>query len=113
MKIREHLERDVTILALEGRITVPDGNIQLKDAIGHALEQGRRKIILNLSGVAYVDSAGIGVLVFAYKQAREQGGTIVLLDPGPSMIALLRNQELDTLFRTFHEENDAIAFLQE
>jgi len=104
---------DVTILDLDGRISLTD---QLWSASGTALGQvirelvkkGERKILLNLKGVTYIDSSGIGELTGALTAVQRQGGDLKLVNPSPRVIDLLRITRLDTLFDVRDDENSAI-----
>src|SRR2546428_14195907 len=66
LNIRERQAGDVTILDMGGKITIGEGSVALRTAIRRLLEEGRKKILLNLAGVGYIDSSGIGELVSSY-----------------------------------------------
>ena len=60
LNIRERQAGDVTILDLEGKITIGEGNVALRSAVRRLVQEGKKKVLLNLSGVSYMDSSGIG-----------------------------------------------------
>ena len=70
MQIEERSEGDIVILDLKGKITLGDGDERVKERVNSLVNQGRRKIALNLADVSYIDSAGLGELVRAYIIAR-------------------------------------------
>jgi anti-sigma B factor antagonist len=79
---------DVTILDLTGRLSLgealafgPGSGVVLGDTIRELAKKGQKKILLNLAGVTYVDSSGVGQLVGALTTARNQGGDLKLLNP--------------------------------
>jgi len=104
---------DVTILDLDGRISLTDAlwsatGTVLGQVIRELLKNGERKILLNLVGVNYIDSSGIGELTGALASVQRQGGQLKLLDPTPKVTDLLRITHLDTLFDIWDDENLAI-----
>ena len=66
LNIKERQAGDVTILDMDGKITIGEGSVALRTAIRRLLEEGKKKILLNLAGVGYIDSSGIGELVSSY-----------------------------------------------
>ncbi len=82
MHVEVRQTKDVVILDLKGRLTAGLGDQILRDAIDELLAEGRRQILLNLSEVAFVDSAGVGELVAGLKTARRFGAELKLLNVG-------------------------------
>src|SRR5207247_811079 len=66
LNIRERQAGDVTVLDMDGRITIGEGSVALRSAVRRLLEEGKKKLLLNLAGVGYIDSSGIGELVSSY-----------------------------------------------
>ncbi len=99
----------VSVLDLSGKITIGEGDALLREQVHHLLEGGRSKILLNLEGVSYMDSAGIGELVACYKRAREKGGTVKLLRPSGKVQDLLVLTKLEEVFENFADEKAALA----
>jgi anti-sigma B factor antagonist len=108
MQIEERTVGDVVILDLKGRITLGDGDELLKDKVNSLVNQGHRKIILNLAEVPYVDSAGLGEIVRTYTTVSRQGGSLKLLNLTKRITDLLSITKLLTVFETFESENDAV-----
>lgn len=81
MKITTRKSGDVTILDLEGKLTIGVGDYPLRDAVRTALSDGVRKILLHLEKVTMVDSTGVGELVSSYTSASHRGSKVKLLKP--------------------------------
>jgi anti-sigma B factor antagonist len=108
MQISERVVGDVTILDLNGKITLGEGDELLKDKINSLLNQGQRKLILNLEGVPYIDSAGLGEIVRTYTTVSRQGGKLKLLNLTKRIQDLLSITKLLTVFETFESEEQAV-----
>jgi anti-sigma B factor antagonist len=109
LNLKERQEGDVTILDLSGKITIGEGSVQLREAVRGLLDGGRKKILLNLGDVAYVDSSGIGELVSSYTTTNNQGGQLKLLNLTKKIQDLLMIAKLLTVFETFDNEQAALA----
>jgi len=108
MQIDERAVGDVVILDLKGRVTLGEGDELLKDKVNSLLNQGKKKLVLNLADVPYVDSAGLGALVRTYTTVSRQGGGMKLLNLTKRITDLLSITKLLTVFETFDSESDAI-----
>jgi anti-sigma B factor antagonist len=108
MQITERAVTDVMILDLKGKITLGEGDELLKDKVNSLVNQGQRKIVLNLAGVPYLDSAGLGEVVRAYTTVSRQGGSLKLLNLTKRITDLLSITELLTVFDTFDSEDEAV-----
>ena len=100
--------QDVVILDMKGRLTAGLGDQILREAIDELLAEGRRQILLNLSDVAFVDSAGIGELVAGLKTARRFGADLKLLNVGERVYSTLDMARLLPTFETYHDEAEAV-----
>ena len=109
MQIEERSAGDVTILDLKGKMTLGEGDEILKDKINSLVLQGKKKLVLNLADVPYIDSAGLGELVQAYATTKNRGGALKLLSVTKRLKDLLVVTKLLTVFDTFDAESDAIA----
>lgn len=109
LTINERQNGDVTILDLSGKITIGEGSVQLREAVRKLLEEGKKKILLNLGNVTYVDSSGIGELVSSYTTTSNHGGQLKLLNLTKKIRDLLMITKLLTVFETFDDEASAIA----
>ena len=108
MQIEERVVGEVTILDLKGKITLGEGDEALKDKINSLVLQNRRRILLNLADVPYIDSAGLGEIVRTYTTVSRQGGSLKLLNLTKRITDLLSITKLLTVFETFDSENDAV-----
>jgi len=106
---------DVTILDLKGRLSLgealafgPGSDLVLTEAIRELSEKAHKKVILNLAGVKYVDSSGVGQLVGALTTARSRGVALKLVNPVKQVSDLLRMTKLYTVFDIKDDEAAAI-----
>ena len=109
LNIRERQAGDVTVLDMDGRITIGEGSVALRSAIRRLLEEGKKKILLNLAGVGYIDSSGIGELVSSYTAINKDGGQLKLLSLTQKLRDLLTITKLLTVFDTYEEESEALS----
>jgi anti-sigma B factor antagonist len=112
MQIEERIVGDVTILDLKGKMTLGEGDELLKDKINSLIHQGQKRLLLNLEGVPYIDSAGLGEIVRTYTTVSRQGGNLKLVNLTKRITDLLSITKLLTVFETFDNEKDAIASFQ-
>src|SRR5205085_11833599 len=108
MQITERSVGDVMVLEIKGKITLGEGDEQLKDKVNSLVNQGQRKMVLNLSEVPYLDSAGLGEVVRAYTTVSRQGGSLKLLNLTKRITDLLSISKLLTVFETFYSVNEAV-----
>ena len=108
MQIEERAVGDVLILDVKGRITLGEGDELLQDKVNSLLNQGQKKIVLNLAAVPYIDSAGLGEIVRTYTTVSRQGGNLKLLNLTKRITDLLAITKLLTVFETYESENDAV-----
>ncbi len=99
----------VTVLDLNGQISLGEGSVQLRDAIGSLIGKGTKNILLNLGEVDYIDSSGLGELVSALTTVRNQHGQFKLLNPTKRIHDLLQVTKLDTVLDIKDDEARAIA----
>src|SRR5499427_7440075 len=109
LNLKERQEGDVTILDLSGKITIGEGSVQLREAVRRLLDDGRKKILLNLGDVAYVDSSGIGELVSSYTTTNHNGGQLKLLNQTKKIHDLLTITKLLTVFESYDDESAAVS----
>jgi anti-sigma B factor antagonist len=110
MEVQERTAGDVTIVTVTGEIAAGKGSdVRLKDRVTRLLHEGHRKLLLDLGGVTYVDSAGLGQLVQLHATSTRQGATLKLLHVGKRLHDLLVITRLLTVFDTFDSEAEAVA----
>jgi anti-sigma B factor antagonist len=108
MRIDERRVGDVTILQLTGRLELEEGDLLLRDYVNRLVDEGRVKILLDMTQVVRIDSAGIGMLVSKYLTARRRGGTIKLLHLTNRTGHLMDITKLSTVFEIFEDEARAL-----
>ncbi len=108
MQIHEREINDVTVLDIHGKLTLGEGDELLRDKINSLVHQGRKKIVLNLAEVPYIDSAGLGEIVRTYTTVSRQGGSLKLLNLTKRIQDLLSITKLLTVFETFESEQEAV-----
>jgi anti-sigma B factor antagonist len=108
MQIEERIVDGVTVLDLKGKITLGEGDEALKDKINSLLMQEKKRILLNLADVPYIDSAGLGEIVRTYTTVSRQGGQLKLVNLTKRITDLLMITKLLTVFETFESESDAL-----
>jgi anti-sigma B factor antagonist len=89
-------------------MTLGEGDELLKDKINSLLAAGKKKLLLNLEAVPYIDSAGLGEVVRTYTTVSRQGGSLKLLNLTKRIEDLLSITKLLTVFDTFDSEAEAI-----
>jgi anti-sigma B factor antagonist len=103
---------DVTVIDMDGRITLGEGSALLRDLVRENLAKGRKKIILNLAEINYIDSSGLGELVSGYRFVKSEGGEIKLLHLNKKVTDLLQITKLYTVFDIHNQEAQALASFQ-
>ncbi|MFL6211436.1 MAG: STAS domain-containing protein [Pyrinomonadaceae bacterium] len=108
LNISERQAGDVTVLDLSGKITIGEGSVSLRSAIRRLIEEGKKKILLNLGQVSYVDSSGIGELVSSFTTINREGGQLKLLNLTQKIQDLLAITKLLTVFDVYDDEATAL-----
>lgn len=109
MKINKREEEGVIILGLEGKLTIGDGDVILRDELRDVLDDGAKKILLDLGGVKTMDSSGLGELVRCKASASNADATIKLLHVQDKVQQVLEMTRLIGVFEDYNDEIDAIA----
>lgn len=107
LKLTTRNQNGITIIQCNGRIVFGDESTQLRDQVKSALGQSK-KVILNLGGVSYIDSGGLGMLVALYTSARSGGGDIKLANLTQRVGDILQITKLSTVFEVYEGEQNAI-----
>jgi anti-sigma B factor antagonist len=108
LDIQQREREGIVVLELKGRITVGPEASTLRDKIAQLADQGKRNVVLELSGVDFIDSTGLGALVMFATGARKNGGNVKLVNLNRRNIELLVMTKLATVFEIFADEQDAI-----
>jgi anti-sigma B factor antagonist len=111
LKIETRQADGVTIVVCTGRIVFGEEATALRDNLKRILSS-TRQVVLNLSGVTYIDSGGLGTLVGVYSSARSAGADIKLTGLGQRLRDVLQITKLVTVFEVYDNEQQAIAAFQ-
>ena len=109
IKASTRQQQDVTIVDLSGQIKLGEGSSVLRETVKDLLGKGRKKILLNLAEINYIDSSGVGELVSAFTSVRNQGGELKLLHLTRKVHDILQITKLYTVFDVRDDEAGAIA----
>ena len=108
LDLKERQAGDVTILDLTGEVRIGDSSVALRESVRNLAGQGKKKLLLNLAGVKYIDSSGIGELIANYTTVSRQGGQLKLLNLTDRVQNLLVITKLLTVFDSYDNEADAL-----
>lgn len=108
MKHQERRVEDVCIVELKGKLTLGGGDVQLRQLTQDLLERGEKKILFDLGGVKYMDSAGTGELVSAYTSCNNRGASLKLLNLSSKVRDLLMFTQLISVFEDYSDTAEAV-----
>jgi anti-sigma B factor antagonist len=99
----------IGVVGLDGRVVLGDESNALREQVKKMLAAGKKKIVLNMDKVSYIDSAGLGALVAAHHSARTQGASLKLSNLGSKFQEILQVTKLLTVFEVYDSEAAAIS----
>jgi anti-anti-sigma factor len=109
MKLTHRNHQGVTIIYPEGKITLGDGDQELGEAVRTVLEQGGRKIIINLEKVSYLDSSGVGELVGCYTSIKNKAGELRICGMNSRIFNLITMTSLHSVFDVKDTEEESLT----
>ena len=109
MKMTDREVDGAFVLALDGRIVLGDESQALRVKLKSLIAEGKKKIVLNVDNIRYIDSAGLGILVAAHVSAKTQGASLKLSNVGSRFREVLQITKLLTVFDVYNTEAAAIA----
>lgn len=109
LDIQQREREGITVLELKGRITVGPEASALRDLCTRLAAEGKRNLVLEMGGVDFIDSTGLGALVMCATSLRKAGGAVKLVNVNRRNIELLVMTKLATVFEIFPDEQDAIS----
>ena len=112
LDVKERQAGDVTILDLSGSVRIGDGAVAMRNATRRLVDEGKTKILLNLGGVNYMDSSGVGELIANYTTVSRTGGQLKLLNLTDKIESLLVITKLLTVFDVYEGEAEALNSFQ-
>lgn len=95
------------VLTLRGKLTLGEGSRELRQTIERIVAEGGRHILLDMTGVTYVDSSGLGAMVSGYNSVKTQGGSVGLVNVPKRVQDLLGMSGLTAIFRVFASKEEA------
>lgn len=107
--INERRAGDVTVLDLKGRSRIGGSTVALHKTIRTLVQEGKMLVLLNLAGVTYVDSCGLGELIAGHITLRKQGGEIKLLNVSETVRELMTVTDLLDVFDIYETESEALV----
>ncbi len=109
MTISTRVDSGVVIMSLRGSITIGSGDVSLREAFLQVLEEGHKKVVMDVKGVAFIDSAGLGELIRCKATAAARGATVKLLHVQERVRKVLLLTQLIGVFETFDDEGQALS----
>jgi anti-sigma B factor antagonist len=108
MEIQRREREGITILDLKGRLAVGESCTMLREGVNEQVAQGHKQVILNLHGIDYIDSTGLGSMVICYTSLQKLGGGLKLVNLNRRNLELMLLTKLSTIFQIFAEEQEAV-----
>ena len=109
LDIQQREREGITVLELNGRITVGPEASALREQVAQLTAEGKKNVVLELSKTDFIDSTGLGALVMCATTLRKAGGNVKLVNLNRRNIELLVMTKLATVFEIFNDEQDAIS----
>jgi anti-sigma B factor antagonist len=102
----EKIEPDIAVVRGSGKLNMVAAP-QLRDTVRQSIDQGRARIVVDLSEIEFMDSSGLGALVGCLKSARQAGGDLRIAAPSPQVSMVLQLSNLDRVLARFDSAGDA------
>ena len=102
----------VSVVELDGRIVLGEESNSLREQIKSLIAEGKKKIVLNMANIKYIDSAGLGTLVAAHLSAKNQGASVRLCHLGEKFHEVLQLTKLLTIFDVYDTQAAAVSSFQ-
>lgn len=102
----------VSVVALHGRIVLGDESNALREKLKSLVAEGKKKIVLNMANIKYIDSSGLGMLVAAYVSEKNSGGSVCLCHLGQKFHEVLQITKLSTVFAVYDTEAASVSSFQ-
>jgi anti-sigma B factor antagonist len=99
----------VSVVVLDGRIVLGEESNALREKVKSLIADGKKKVVLNMANVTFIDSAGLGTLVAAHHSAKSQGAALKLAHLGSKFQEVLQITKLLTVFDVYNTEAEAVG----
>jgi anti-sigma B factor antagonist len=108
LHIKERRVDDVVVLDMDGNMRIGESGVVFHTTIRRLLEEGQRKILLNLAGISYIDSSGLGELIASHNVLKKNDGQVKLLHLTKRVRELMVITKLLTVFDVYESEAEAL-----
>jgi anti-sigma B factor antagonist len=109
LKIQLRESDDIVILDLHGKLMGGPDADTFRDTLRGLLEDGKKKVIVNLRGINWINSTGVGILITGYTTLRKHGGDLKLLSVSDRIQSILYVTKLNLIFECFDSEEEALG----
>jgi anti-sigma B factor antagonist len=109
MNFAQEIKSNVLMLRISGDLIGEDNGVQLVAAVNDAMSHKVMTCIIDISGLRYINSSGIGVLITILTKFRNKGGEVFLMKPSESVSKLLVITKLNAIFQVVQSEDEAVA----
>ena len=99
----------VAVVALDGRIVLGEESNALREKVKALMAEGKKKVVLNMDNITFIDSAGLGTLVAAHHSVKTQGASLRLCHLGSKFQEVLQITKLLTVFDVYNSEAEAVS----
>jgi anti-sigma B factor antagonist len=113
MKLKKRVEGDVAVLDLSGNVMGGPDQATFHDAIKGVVDEGHKKVLVNLGDVPWINSTGLGILMAGFITVKNAGGVLRLMNVSKRIDSLLMITKLSLVFDTFESEDEALASFKE
>ena len=108
LKMNSREVEGISIVQLEGRIVLGEESNALREKVKSLMTENKKKVVMNMENVTYIDSAGLGTLVASFHSAKAQGAVLKLSNLGAKFQEVLQVTKLYTVFEVFDNETAAV-----
>jgi len=108
LKIKQEVKGDVLIITLSGKVIGGPELVEVKDVFQKAVDKDRKKVLLDLGKVSWMDSSGLGVIVSGHTTLSRAGGALKILNATKKIQELFIITKLITIFETYTNEQEAL-----
>jgi len=108
LKMNSREVEGINIVQLEGRIVLGEESNALREKVKNLMTENKKKVVMNMENVTYIDSAGLGTLVASFHSAKAQGAMLKLSNLGAKFQEVLQVTKLYTVFEVFDNETAAV-----
>ena len=99
----------MAVVALDGRIVLGEESNALREKVKALMAEGKKKVVLNMDNITFIDSAGLGTLVAAHHSVKTQGASLRLCHLGSKFQEVLQITKLLTVFDVYNSEAEAVS----